>query len=131
MPDQGKPNDRREHGRQQKNGGPDYFNGSKHATGHNNLADQPARESGEASMAGRPMGRLHQDDVRAKIQTSQLINRLTSHALGEVELSPTQVRAIEILIKKTLPDLQSIEWTGDPDNPVELVTNIRLVDGNG
>lgn len=60
-------------------------------------------------MAGRPMGRLHQDDVRAKIQTSQLVNRLTDHALGVIELSPTQVRAIEILIKKTLPDLQSID----------------------
>jgi hypothetical protein len=60
-------------------------------------------------MAGRPMGRLHQDDVRAKIQTSQLVNRLTDHALGTVELSPTQVRAIEILIKKTLPDLSAVD----------------------
>lgn len=61
--------------------------------------------------AGRPMGRLHQDDVRSKIQTSQLINRLTEHALGNVELSPTQVRAIEILIKKTLPDLSAVDWS--------------------
>ena len=51
----------------------------------------------------------HQDDVRAKIQTSQLINRLTDHALGLIELSPTQVRAIEILIRKTLPDLQAVD----------------------
>jgi hypothetical protein len=55
------------------------------------------------------MGRLHQDDVRAKIQTSQLINRLTDHALGIIELSPTRVRAIEILIKKTLPDLSAVD----------------------
>lgn len=60
---------------------------------------------------GRPMGRMHQDDVRAKIQTSQLVNRLTEHALGKVELSPTQVRAIEILIKKTLPDLSAVDWS--------------------
>jgi hypothetical protein len=60
---------------------------------------------------GRPIGRMHQDDVRAKIQTSQLINRLTDHALGNIELSPTQVRAIEILIKKTLPDLQAVDWS--------------------
>lgn len=51
---------------------------------------------------------MHQDDVRAKIQTSQLVNRLTDHALGDTELSQTQVRAIEILIRKTLPDLQAI-----------------------
>lgn len=53
----------------------------------------------------RPM---HQEDVRAKIQTSQLINRLTDHALGKVDLSTTQVQAIKILIGKTLPDLQAI-----------------------
>jgi hypothetical protein len=80
---------------------------------------------------GRPMGKLHQDDVRAKIQTSQLVNRLTDHALGNVELSPTQVRAIEILIKKTLPDLSTVELTGDAENPVEVVTRIELVDGDG
>jgi hypothetical protein len=75
------------------------------------------------------MGKLHQDDVRAKIQTSQLVNRLTDHALNGLELSPTQVRAIEILIKKTLPDLQSIELTGNDESPI--VTRIELVDGNG
>ena len=58
-------------------------------------------------MAAR-MRKMHQEDVRAKIQTSQLVNRLTDHALGNVDLSPTQVRAIEILIKKTLPDLQAV-----------------------
>jgi hypothetical protein len=76
----------------------------------------------------RPM---HQDEVRAKIQTSQLANRLANHALGKVKLSPTQVQAISILLKKTLPDLQSIELTGDRDNPLEVVTRIELVDGNG
>ena len=81
-------------------------------------------------MAAR-MRTTHQDDVRAKIQTSQLVNRLTEHALGTVDLSPTQVRAIEILIKKTLPDLQSVELTGDPENPVETITRIELVDGDG
>ena len=50
-------------------------------------------------------------NTRAKIQTSLLQKRLTDHALGLLELSPTQVRAIEILLKKTLPDLQSIEQT--------------------
>jgi hypothetical protein len=62
----------------------------------------------------------HQDEVRAKIQASQLINRLTDHALGEVELSTTQVRAIEILLKKTIPDLSAVEHSGDEDNPVKI-----------
>lgn len=53
--------------------------------------------------------KMHQGDVRAKIQTSQLINRLSDHALGKVELSATQIKAIEVLIRKTLPDLSSVE----------------------
>lgn len=60
----------------------------------------------------------HQDEVRAKIQASQLINRLTNHAFGEVDLSPTQIKAIEILLRKSIPDLAAIELTGDQDNPV-------------
>lgn len=73
----------------------------------------------------------HQDEVRAKIQTSQLINRLTDHILGTVELSASQVQAASILLKKSLPDLSSVELTGDPENPVEVVTRIELVDGDG
>lgn len=62
----------------------------------------------------------HDTQTREKIRTSQLINRLEKHAFGEVDLTPTQVRAIEVLIKKTLPDLASVELTGDKDNPVAL-----------
>ena len=62
----------------------------------------------------------HDTQTREKIRTSQLINRLEKHAFGEVDLTPTQVRAIEVLIKKTLPDLASVELTGDKENPVAL-----------
>lgn len=53
--------------------------------------------------------------VRDKIQASQLINRLENHALGETELSQTQIKAIEILLRKTLPDLSAVahEGTGE------------------
>jgi hypothetical protein len=72
-------------------------------------------------MAAR-IRKKHQEETRARIQTSQLINRLQNHALGtEVnELKQSQLRAIEILLKKSLPDLQSTEITGDSDAPVNL-----------
>lgn len=79
-------------------------------------------------MAGRPIGRLHQDDVRRKIQASQLINVLQDHALsGEGEMSPTRMKAIEILLRKSLPDLSSIELTGDADSPLQVVQRIERV----
>ena len=80
----------------------------------------------ESIMAAR-LNKLHQDDVRKKIQTSQLLNRLTNHALGEIELSNTQVRAIEILLKKSIPDLQSIELSGDPESPIKTISRIEIV----
>lgn len=66
-------------------------------------------------MAARKMRVTHQEDVRKKIQCSQLINRLMSHIGGEVELSSTQVRSIEILLNKSLPNLSDVkvEHSGD------------------
>lgn len=72
-------------------------------------------------MAGRPMGKLHQDDVRAKIQASQLINVLQAHALnGESEISASRMKAIEILLRKSVADLSAITVSGDPENPLGL-----------
>ena len=66
-------------------------------------------------MAGKHGVRLNKrqaESTRAKIQTSQIINRLSKHIDGEVKMSSTQVRAAEILLKKALPDLKSSEHTG-------------------
>jgi hypothetical protein len=68
----------------------------------------------------------HQADVRAKIQTSQLINRLQDHALGKIELEPSQIKSIEVLIRKTLPDLSSVQLSGDPDgSPIDYRTRVE------
>jgi hypothetical protein len=64
-------------------------------------------------MAARIKKIRHDEDTRKKIQAAQLINRLTGHAVGEVELSPTQVRAIEILLRKILPDLSDVRMEVD------------------
>lgn len=69
----------------------------------------------------------HDEATRQKIQTSQLVNRLQDHVNGVAELSQTQVRAAEILLKKTLPDLSATEMSGELAVP--LVTNIPR--GNG
>lgn len=60
----------------------------------------------------------HDVRTRAKIQTTQLIKRLLQHANGEVEMSATQVRAAEVLLKKTLPDLSAVTMGSDPDHPL-------------
>jgi hypothetical protein len=68
-------------------------------------------------MAGRPMNKLHQEDVRKKIQAGQLVKTLQDHALGETsELSLTRMKAIEILLRKSMPDLSAITLSGDGED---------------
>jgi uncharacterized protein involved in outer membrane biogenesis len=75
----------------------------------------------------------HSDLVRQKIQASVLIDRLTKHANGELEMSSSQIRAAEVLLDRSVPKLSQIQHTGDADNPVEFVGRIELVplSGNG
>lgn len=73
-------------------------------------------------MAGRPINKLHQEDVRKKIQVSQLLNVLQNHALGvDEELSPTRMKAIEILLRKSMPDMASVTVSGDSEQPLQHV----------
>lgn len=60
------------------------------------------------------------EEWRKKIQTSMIANRLMDHIKGLVELTPTQVQAANILLKKTVPDLSNVVLSGDADKPVEL-----------
>lgn len=66
-------------------------------------------------MAARLRAR-HQDEIRAKIQASQLVNRLTSHALGKLKknpMTPCQVQAALGLLKKVVGDVQTVQGSGD------------------
>jgi hypothetical protein len=61
-----------------------------------------------APMAARKAykpGKFHSDAARERIRAAQLVNRLQSCAMGEIDLTMTQIRAIEILLRKCLPNL--------------------------
>ena len=74
------------------------------------------------AQVGRPINKLHQEDVRKKIQVSQLLNVLQNHALGETEeLSPTRMKAIEILLRKSMPDMASVTISGDSDQTLQHI----------
>jgi hypothetical protein len=70
----------------------------------------------------------HQDEVRTKIQTSQLINVLQDHALnGQSEIPPSRMKAIEILLRKALPDLSSTEISGVDGADIPIGVGITFV----
>ena len=80
-------------------------------------------------MAAR-IRKSHQDDVRKRIEVSNLITRVQKYANGELsdeDISPNRLNAIKLLLNKALPDLQSIELTGDADNPLMIESIKRVV----
>jgi len=50
---------------------------------------------------------------RDKIRGSMLINHLRNHVYGRIKMSPTQLRAAEILLRKVFPDLTAVEHSGE------------------
>lgn len=59
---------------------------------------------------------FHPDEVKQKIQASQLINRLTNHALSEQPImDASQVTAATKLLNKVLPDLKAVEMDATHD----------------
>jgi len=51
-----------------------------------------------------------------------LVKRLEKHALGKLDMTDSQRRATEILLRKTMPDLSALDAThkGDAANPIVL-----------
>lgn len=75
----------------------------------------------------RKAGYTHNKATREKIQAANIIHRLQSCINGDVELTATQVNAANILLKKVIPDLASIQHSGDQENPIKAVTTVELV----
>lgn len=68
----------------------------------------------------------HDERTRAKIQTSQILNRLEKCVNGDVVLTSEQIAAARILLSKTLPDLSSVQLKGDADNPVSMALSVTV-----
>lgn len=74
----------------------------------------------------------HPDEVRQKIQASQLINRLMKHINSDKPLmDASQVTAATKLLNKVLPDLSTTTLQGDPDKPLSHKIEFTIVDPKG
>jgi hypothetical protein len=85
-------------------------------------------------MAGRPTGSTGvklTNEHRSKIQNSQILNRLISHAEGTVDMTPTQVQAGLGLLKKALPDLSAVTMDAKHDVSDSLADVLREVAARG
>ncbi len=68
-------------------------------------------------MAARVNKIRHDENTRFKIQADRIIDRLQQFIEGKVELSAPQVTAALGLLKKRLPDLGSVELSGEVSIP--------------
>ncbi len=71
-------------------------------------------------MAATKRNAMHIQKTRDAARTTQLMNRLVDHGIGKVDLSTTQVRAIEIVLKKLKPDLSSVAVAGNDGGPIQV-----------
>lgn len=60
---------------------------------------------------GPKTGTHQTKEHRDNIDTAMVIRRFQEHFKGEIELSATQVRVGEILLRKTVPDLSQTDLT--------------------
>jgi hypothetical protein len=68
-------------------------------------------------MAARTRKKLHQEEIKQKIQAGQLINRLQDNAMAETEfLTQGQISSIITLLDRVIPKLKAVEHTGDGEN---------------
>jgi hypothetical protein len=66
---------------------------------------------------------------REKIRLSQIINRLDQCAVGEIDMTPSQLKAADMLLKKLVPDLNRTEVSGPDGGPVQVqAVTRRIVD---
>ena len=64
--------------------------------------------------------RRRSDEIRQKIQADIIIDRLTAHINGQLELSQTQIAAANALLDRSIPKLQQIQHVGDENGPVRM-----------
>ncbi|MGB1215028.1 MAG: hypothetical protein ACPG4X_16800 [Pikeienuella sp.] len=62
---------------------------------------------------------FHPDEVKKKIQTSQLINRLQKNALSDDEtMTPGQIASANSLLDRVVPKLKAIEHSGEVETTI-------------
>jgi hypothetical protein len=76
----------------------------------------------EVDMAKRKQ-LFHPDEVKKKIQTSQLINRLQENALSKEEtMTPGQIASANSLLDRVVPKLKAVEHSGEVETVIKRRT---------
>ncbi len=82
-----------------------------------------AKKAAPVSKRAQQLREEHAAAVRERIQTSSLLNVLHDYALGNknVKMTGTRLKAIEMLLDKSLPNLASIKHEVDQKQVVFMI----------
>ena len=64
--------------------------------------------------------------MRRRIKATLLMKKLEDHVLSGEEMTATQIRAAETLLRKVIPDLSAVALSGDADNPVNMSLSVTF-----
>jgi len=62
------------------------------------------------------------EQTRLRIKTTMIVESLQKHISGDTEMAPSQVRAAEILLNKTLPNLSSVEMKAEVEEVQRVIS---------
>lgn len=62
----------------------------------------------------------HSELTRQKIQAGVLIDRLHKHAMGEIDMTATQVAAANALLDRSVAKLSQIQHVGEGGGPLKV-----------
>jgi hypothetical protein len=74
----------------------------------------PARGAAVSVRRKRKPSEFHSEVTRERIRAGVIIDRFQKHFMGELELTPTQIRVGEILLRKVIPDLTHTDLSTRP-----------------
>lgn len=63
------------------------------------------------------------DAIRRSVKAKELIDALTDCALGVAEMDSNRIQAARILLGKSVPDLKSVDHSGDVNNHITIDWN--------
>lgn len=71
------------------------------------------------------------EDWRDRIQAGVILDRLMKHLNNEIEMSPTQIKAAQIILGKIIPDLKSTDIHGEINQVVKILPDVRIFEAPG
>ena len=78
-------------------------------------------------MATKQDGKKLEESWRKAIQATLILKRLSACALGQIEMTSQNIKAAEIILRKVVPDLASIQHEGNNGNHI-TVNIMRFTD---